>query len=69
MVESSPVRLVIDHLGLFDIVWMPVIDAVFQEWSELSEHRELARRVSSVMRHQLDRAAAGIQATEINPRL
>ncbi|SDG06476.1 MULTISPECIES: hypothetical protein [unclassified Duganella] len=65
MVESSPVRLVIDRLGLFDIVWMPVIDAISQEWSELGAHKELASQVTSVMRHQLDRVAAGVEATDI----
>jgi hypothetical protein len=67
MVELSPVRIVIKRLGVFDIVWMPVIDAASKEWADLGEHKELASQVSSAMRHQLDRIAAGVESTEIAP--
>lgn len=65
MVEQASLHIVLERLGVFEIVWLPVIDAVSQQWADLAQHKGLAEQVSSVMRQQLDRVAAGVEATEI----
>jgi hypothetical protein len=39
--------------------------AASQQWADLARHKGIAEQVSSVMRQQLDRVAAGVGATEI----
>lgn len=65
LVELTPMAVVIERLGILEIVWMPVIDAVSCEWSDLNEHSEIAEQVSVVLRFQLGRVAAGVESTHV----
>lgn len=65
MVEAAPVAIVIERLGLFDIEWLPVADAVARLWNDLANHRGLAALVSDILRRELERVGAGVESTEI----
>lgn len=65
LVELTPMAVAIERLGILKIVWMPVIEAVSREWSDLSEHSEIAEQACVVLRHQLGRVTAGVESTEI----
>lgn len=64
MVEAAPVSLVVQRLGVFEIAWMPVIDAAAREWSSSAEHAALANQVSRVFSGESQRVAAGLERTE-----
>lgn len=65
MVEAAPISTVIARLGVFDIQWMPVIDAAAREWSDLVEHQEFAGQVESVLSMERQRVAAGVEMTDL----
>lgn len=69
MVEQAPIGVVLSRLGRFDIVWMPVIDAAWMEWTELSVHRDFASAIESVLASQSQGIRAGVEATEIGNSL
>lgn len=65
MVEETRLGVVLERLGVVDIEWLPVIDAVSRPWSEVDAHKNLANRVNDVLKHQLGRVLAGVESTEI----
>jgi hypothetical protein len=65
LVELTPMAVVIERLGILEVVWMPVIDAVSREWNDLNEHSGVAEQISVVLRHQLGRVGAGVQSTDV----
>ncbi len=65
MVENTRVGTVIERLGLFEIVWLPVIDGAAMKWSSLSEQRSVADQVNSVLSRESQRIVAGLEASGI----
>lgn len=65
MVEATLVDTVIERLGAYEIAWLPVVDAAARAWSDLANHKALADAVSNVLRKELLRAQAGVEASEI----
>jgi hypothetical protein len=65
MIEAETLETVLARLGLYDIEWLPVMDALGRSWSDIDSHRTAAAQVSSVLRKQLNRIDAGLEATEI----
>lgn len=65
MVEAAPVGTVIERLGMYDIAWLPVTDAAARTWSDLAGHRAFADVVSNVLRSELLRVEAGVEASDI----
>ncbi|CAH0228633.1 hypothetical protein SRABI118_02409 [Massilia sp. Bi118] len=65
MVEAALVGTVVERLGMYEIAWLPVADAAARTWSDLASHRTLAGAVSNVLRSELLRAEAGVEASEI----
>lgn len=65
MVEQAPTGLVIERLGLYDIEWLAVSEAVARAWSDVADHRALVGAVSDILRRELSRAQAGLESTEL----
>lgn len=65
MIEAETVGTVLARLGLYGIEWLPVIDALGRSWSDIDSHRELAAQASTLLRQELQRIDAGLQATEL----
>ena len=65
MVEAAPVETVIERLGMYDIAWLAVADAAARTWSDLPSHRTLAGAVLKVLRAELQRVEAGVEASDI----
>jgi hypothetical protein len=65
MIEAETIETVLARLGLYDIEWLPVMDALGRSWSDIDSHRTAAAQVSSVLRKQLNRIDAGLEATAI----
>lgn len=66
MVEAAPVSTVIARLGQFEIEWLPVVEAAARAWRDVPVHHKFADQVSSVLRQELQRVAAGLDASEIS---
>lgn len=66
MIEAETIETVLARLGLYDIEWLPVMDALGRPWSEAESHQTVAAQASSVLRQQLHRIDAGLEATEIS---
>lgn len=65
MIEAEAVATVLVCLGLYDIEWLPVMDALGRSWSDAVRHQELASQASSLLQHALYRIDTGLKATEI----
>lgn len=65
MVEQTFVGGVISRLGVFDIVWMPAVDAASMEWSDLGAHERFAGEIENVLQDQARRIRAGVETTDI----
>lgn len=65
MVERAPVSVVVSRLGMFEIAWLPAIDAASREWSDLSEHKVFAAEIECVLLSQMQRIRAGVEATDL----
>lgn len=65
MIEAETIETVLARLGLYDIEWLPVMDALGRPWSEIESHRTVAAQASSLLRQQLHRIDAGLAASEI----
>lgn len=65
MVEAALVETVIERLGMYEIAWLPVVDAAARTWNDLASHRLLAEAVSNLLRRELSRVEAGIESTEL----
>lgn len=65
MLEAEVVATVLARLGLYDIEWLPVMDALGRSWSDVVRHQVLASQASSLLRQQLQRIDAGLEATHI----
>lgn len=69
MVEAEPVGTVLARLGLFEIEWLPAMEALSQPWREAIMHEELARQASGLLRQGLYSIDAGLEATKISAAL
>lgn len=66
MVERASIERVIGWLGIFEITWLPVIDAAARTWSNLAEHRSFSKRITDILSVDIQRVEAAVQSTEIN---
>ena len=69
MVEAESLGAVLTRLGLFEIEWLPVMDALGQPWRKATMHEELARQASGLLRQGLYNIDAGLEATKISAAL
>jgi hypothetical protein len=69
MVEAAPVSVVVQRVGMFDIEWMPVIDAAARGWTSLAEHTALADRTTEILSAQSQRVAAGVERTDFSEEI
>jgi len=69
MVEAESLGAVLTRLGLFEIEWLPVMDALSQPWREAAMHEELARQASGLLRQGLYSIDTGLEATKISAAL
>lgn len=60
MVEAKTVATALARLGLYEIEWMPVTDALGRSWSDPTQHRELAGQACEMLRQQIHRIDAGL---------
>ena len=65
MIEAETIETVLARLGLYDIEWLPVMDALGRPWSDIDIHRTVAAQASGLLRQQLHRIDAGLAASEI----
>ena len=65
MIEAETIETVLARLGLYDIEWLPVVDALGRSWSDASLHRTVAAQASTFLRQELNRIEAGLEATEL----
>lgn len=65
MVERATIGRAVARLGVFDIVWLPCIDAASREWSNVSEHQAFARDVESTLLGEIQRIHAGLDASDL----
>jgi len=61
---KQTIATVLARLGLYEIEWIPVTDALGRSWSDPTQHHELAGQASE-MRQQIYRIDAGLEATKI----
>lgn len=66
MVERASITAVLARLGVFDITWLPAIDAVSSTWADLAQHEAFASEIESVFASELGRARAGLEATALS---
>jgi hypothetical protein len=66
MVEGASITTVLARLGVFEIKWLPVIDAVSSAWVDLAQHEAAASEIESVFVSELARARAGVEATALS---
>lgn len=65
MAEENSLATVIDRLGVWEIEWMPAVEACSRPWAALGPHRELAGQVQEVLSKARGGVDAGLAATEI----
>lgn len=65
MVEQAPVATVLGRLGVFDVEWLPVTEAAAREWGDAASHQAFADEVLDVLRREIGRVEAGVQATAL----
>lgn len=65
MIEAETIETVLARLGVYDVEWLPVMDALGRSWSEIESHQRVAAQASSLLRQQLYRIDAGLAASEI----
>lgn len=65
MIEAETVETVLARLGLYGIEWLPVIDALGRAWSDIERHRAIAAQATNLLRQELYRIDAGLEATEL----
>lgn len=65
MVERAVVEVVLARLGVFDIQWLPMIDAVAAPWADLADHQALADEIDGALLFERDRLKAGLEATAL----
>lgn len=65
--EGVSLGAVIDRLGLdaWGLVWLPVIDGVGREWTDLAAHQEYSQGVTSVLVATKQRISVALEATSI----
>lgn len=66
LVEHASIEKVIGWLGVFEITWLPLIDAAARTWNNLAEHRSFAKRTTDILSVDIQRVEAAVQATEIS---
>lgn len=66
MVERASVTTVLSRLGVFDIKWLPVIDAAASTWGDLAQHEDFAREIEGVFLSETSRARAGVETTALS---
>jgi|GEM_PF-2750745 len=64
-VEFTPLDVVIERLGEWDILWMPAFEAAARPWSSLADHQAFGKNVEGVLSHASRAIAAGLEATDI----
>lgn len=65
MIEAETIETVLARLGLYDIEWLPVIDALGRSWTDIGRHRTVAAQASELLCHQLQRIDAGLESTAV----
>lgn len=65
--DDAPLSAVIERLGsnAWDLVWLPVIDALGREWADLRAHQALAESALAALSASSQRIAAAVEATSI----
>lgn len=69
LAEENPIETVVERLGSWRIVWLPVTEACSRPWRDLAAHRELAAKVLGALSHAKAAVDAGLEATEIRSEL
>jgi hypothetical protein len=65
MVERTPLGVVVDRIGKWDIAWMPAVEAASRRWADLGAHKEFADEIQSVLSRSMQGVQAGVDATDI----
>lgn len=66
-VEDEPLSVVIERLGsdVWDILWLPFVEAAGRQWASLSAHREFGRAMLAVLANAEQRVIVAIEATNL----
>jgi hypothetical protein len=65
MVERAVVSVAVARLGIYDIEWLPVVDAVAAKWLDPMAHQAMATQVEAILAAQIGRTQAAVEATEL----
>lgn len=65
MVERAPIDVAVARLGIYDIQWMPAVDAVAARWLDPVAHKTQATQVSGILADQIGRIHAAVESTEL----
>jgi hypothetical protein len=65
MVERAAVSVAVARLGIYDIEWLPVVDAVAAKWLDSMAHQALATQVEAILAAQIGRTQAAVEGTEL----
>lgn len=65
LVDETSVDIFFERLGLWEIEWMPVTDALNEQWESIPSHGVLAKSVSDILKNGIARVAAGVEKNEL----
>ncbi len=61
LVDETSGDIFFGRLGVWEIEWMPVTDALDEEWESTPPHGTLAKTVSDILKDGIARVAAGVE--------
>ena len=67
MVEAALMETVIECLGMYEIAWLPAVNAGARTWNDFASHQLLAEAVSNLLRRELSRVEARIDQLSSRP--
>ncbi|HDR9028361.1 TPA: helix-turn-helix domain-containing protein [Burkholderia vietnamiensis] len=65
--EDTSLDVVIERLGsdVWDLLWLPVVEAAGREWADLAAHQNLARELQTILVMAEQKIAAALEASGI----
>lgn len=65
--EDTSLSVVIERLGsdVWDLLWLPVVEAAGREWADLAAHQNLARELQTILVMAEQKIAAALEASGI----
>ncbi len=65
-VEDLSMQTLIERLDVWEIEWLPAVEAAAKVWTDREAQKKLADAIKPVLKYALERLDTGIEASELN---